>query len=202
MPETARREPQMLPICRVEEGHEDVLLNPAQEITFPLTQEIRDFIADFLHTYDNTENRVGLAAPQVGKPYRIFIADTDERIKQYRDDVTELLPLTVFINPSYEGIGEDKRADWEGCLSVRDTVGQVYRYTRIMFRYYNEEGQLIEREYTDFLARLLQHETDHVGGVLCRSKYAPDKPQGTFEEIRAIRDKEIAARKAKLEAEG
>ena len=200
--ETKKRENQMLDLCRIEEGHDDVLLKPAQEVTFPLNDEVKDFIADFIYTYDNLENCAGLAAPQVGKAYRIFIADIDEEVRQYRDDLDELLPFTVFINPSYEGIGDEKRADWEGCFSVRDTVGQVYRYTRINFRYYNEEGQLIEREYTGFLARLFQHETDHLYGTLCSSKYAPDKPKGTFEEIRALRQKEIEARQEKLKAEG
>lgn len=192
-------EPQMLEFCRIEEGHDKVLLSPAADVTFPLSREMKNFIADLSHTFHNTENCAGLAAPQVNKSVRIFVAGLGEVVKQYRDDMYDVLPFTVFINPSYEPIGEESRPDWEGCFSVRDMVGQVHRYKRIKFRYQNEQGEVIEKEVEGFIARLLQHETDHTLGILCNSKYDMNLPHGTFEEIKALREKQRAEKMQKAQ---
>lgn len=184
-----------LPICCIEHGHEDVLLKPAQEITFPLSSKIKTFIKDFIVKFKETENCAGLAAPQVGKPYKIIILHVEEDYKNYRDDVYDLLPMTVYINPSYEPIGDEMVVDWEACFSVESQAGKVPRHKKIKFKAYDVKGHVIEKEVEGFLARLLQHETDHVNGRLITSRFRDDLPHGTFEEIRTMRMKEIEEKK-------
>jgi peptide deformylase len=103
---------------------------------------------------------VGLAAPQVHEGVRLFVAALDDP-----DDEEETEPLAV-INPEITIVGSDVVEDWEGCLSIPDIRGRVPRARAIKVRAFDRTGARIELNAHDFPARVIQHETDHLDGVL------------------------------------
>lgn len=122
-------------------------------------QQAIDDLIDSMHHYGG----VGIAAPQIGYSMRIFIieaADND------RYPGIESIPLTVCINPQIEILSDVREDDWEGCLSVPGYRGLVPRFTRLRYSAYDREGQHFEREVDGFHARAVQHENDHIDGVL------------------------------------
>jgi peptide deformylase len=107
---------------------------------------------------------VGLAAPQVHEGVRLFVAALDNG----RDDDEEeedAEPIAI-INPEITVVGSDMVEDWEGCLSIPDVRGRVPRAREIRVRAYDRKGERIELHAHDFPARVIQHETDHLDGVL------------------------------------
>ena len=177
--------------------YKSVLTTSAKEVTFPLSEEIQQFIG-LLKDKTIEVNAAGLAAPQVNKPLRIIAIQVTEEARKWRDDVEYLLPLTVLINPSYEIINLDRRTlDWEGCFSVTSEFGKTWRATHIRYQGFDEEGNFVEGQANGFLARLLQHEIDHLNGKLCKEKYPEGGFYGPFEKMREIRMKEIDDKNAK-----
>lgn len=165
-----------------------VLRTPSQKLHFPLTQEDKDDIAILERKYDEEENCAGLAAPQIGisKQVIVFCAD-DPELKQYRQDFDQMMSKTIWINPSYEGIGDEKHEDYEGCFSVANTAGNVKRYKKIRYEAYNPQGDLITGEATGFLARIIQHEIDHLNGTLFID-YIPEDQLVDIAQYRKMRD--------------
>jgi peptide deformylase len=104
---------------------------------------------------------VGLAAPQVHESLRVFVAALDHG----DDDEVEAAPI-VIINPEITVVGSDVVEDWEGCLSVPDIRGRVPRAREIAVRAFDRNGARIELRAHDFPARVVQHETDHLDGIL------------------------------------
>lgn len=138
-----------------------VLKKVAEEIDqdYPaLTQ----FIANMYETMDNAKG-VGLAAPQVGKSIRLFIVD----VSPFADEHPELAGFRkVFINPI---ILEESGKPWafnEGCLSIPGIREDVLRKPEIVIEYYDEHWELHEQKYDGIVARVIQHEYDHIEGVL------------------------------------
>jgi peptide deformylase len=108
---------------------------------------------------------VGLAAPQVYQPLRLFVFRVPGgRETQDPDDTT--LENTILINPTVELIGEERVMGWEGCLSIPDLRAAVPRAARIRYRGVDCDGNVTEREATGFHARIVQHENDHLDGIL------------------------------------
>ncbi len=105
---------------------------------------------------------VGLAAPQVHESLRIFVAALDSREE---GDTAQAEPLAL-INPEITVVGGDTVEDWEGCLSIPDIRGRVPRAREIKVRAYDRKGDRLELRAHDFPARVIQHETDHLDGVL------------------------------------
>ena len=103
---------------------------------------------------------VGLAAPQVHESVRLFVASLD---MERGDEPTE--PIAI-INPEITPVGTDSVDDWEGCLSIPDIRGKVPRYREIRVRGLDRRGERIELRAKGFSARIVQHETDHLDGVL------------------------------------
>lgn len=100
--------------------------------------------------------------------------------------------MTTLINPSYTPHEEEGKAlDWEGCFSVQSQMGKVWRFKTITYSGQTEEGELVEGIARGYLARLLQHEIDHLDGKLALDFYDPLSPQGPIEEMRKIRLKEV-----------
>jgi peptide deformylase len=154
----------ILKIARM--GH-PVLGVRAQEVDDPTAPQIRGLVADMLETMKDAAG-TGLAAPQVHVPLRIVLFYV-ARTRAERDDPpedAEEVPLTVLINPQIEVVGEETALGWEGCLSVPDLMGQVPRHTAIRYRALTLKGETIEREAQGFHARVVQHECDHLDGVL------------------------------------
>ena len=122
----------------------------------------------------------GLAAPQIGvfKRLVIFGFDTNDRYPE-----ADSVPFTVLINPIITPLSDEKENGWEGCLSVPGLRGVVPRYTHIKYEGYDAEGKKIEREVEDFHARVVQHECDHLDGILYPMKIEDYRYFGFHEEI-------------------
>ena len=139
-----------------------LLLQPSQPVTEFNTPELKALIADMFDTI-HEQSGAGLAAPQIGVMKRVVIFGVEAN-PRYPE--AEAVPTTVLINPIIEPIGEDADLGWEGCLSVPGMRGLVPRHTHIRYRGMNEKGEAIERSVSDFHARVVQHECDHLDGVL------------------------------------
>ena len=151
----------ILKIARM--GH-PVLLQKCEPVADPGAPEIRHLVADMIETMLEAPG-VGLAAPQVYQPLRLFVFRVPGgRATQDPDDIT--LGNTVLINPDVEIIGEERMMAWEGCLSIPDLRAAVPRATRIRYRGVDCDGNVTEREATGFHARIVQHENDHLDGIL------------------------------------
>jgi peptide deformylase len=127
------------------------------EIRSAVVQKLIDDMMDTMAEYHG----VGLAAPQVHEGLRIFVAALDDG----EEDEEEAAPLAL-INPEITVVGSDVIEDWEGCLSIPDVRGRVPRAREIKVRAYDRKGDRIELRAHDFPARVIQHEADHLDGVL------------------------------------
>jgi peptide deformylase len=139
-------------------------IDPAQ-IGSPRIQQLIDDMFETMQEYQG----VGLAAPQVHVSLRVFVAgfapngdnDADEDEESGRG-----VPLMALINPEITAIGGELVEDWEGCLSIPDIRGRVPRSRQISVRAYDRRGKRIEVKAGGFTARVIQHEADHLDGVL------------------------------------
>ena len=138
------------------------LLRRAEELVHFDTPELRALLADMRDTM-KAEEGVGLAAPQIGENLRVVIFGVQLN-PRYPD--AEPVPDTVLINPVITPLGSDTEEDWEGCLSVPGMRGMVPRFKHIRYQGYDEYGALIDRTVSGFHARVVQHECDHLDGIL------------------------------------
>ncbi len=138
------------------------LLRVSEPVKMFDTADLNELIADLWETME-AEGGVGIAAPQVGVAQRVVVFGLEES-ERYPE--APAIPRTVLINPEIEPIGNDAVDGWEGCLSVPGMRGVVPRFLRIRYSGYDEKGQRIEREVEDFHARVVQHECDHLDGIL------------------------------------
>lgn len=125
----------------------------------PAFQRLLDDMIETMHEYHG----IGLAAPQVHEGLRVFIAGIEEHDR--RTGETTIVPLPI-VNPEVTSLGRDLVEDWEGCLSIPDIRGRVPRHRRVRMRALDRDGRRVELELEDFAARVVQHETDHLDGVL------------------------------------
>lgn len=138
------------------------LLRRADELTYFDTPELHALLTDMCDTMEAFEG-VGLAAPQIGVSLRVVIFGVQHN-PRYPD--VEPVPETVLINPVITPLGDDTEEDWEGCLSVPGMRGMVPRFKTIRYQGYDEYGALIDRTVSGFHARVVQHECDHLDGIL------------------------------------
>jgi len=149
----------ILKIARM--GH-PVLRRRAEPVQNPASPEIARLVADMTETMLDAPG-IGLAAPQVHVPLRLVIFQVPgERAAPGEAAV----PLTVLMNPVIEPLGEETALGWEGCLSVPGLRGVVPRWTRIRYSGVGIDGRPIRREASGMHARVVQHECDHLDGVL------------------------------------
>lgn len=142
-------------------GH-PLLQQVAKPVTEFNTSALDALILDMFDTMEILDG-AGLAAPQIGESLRLLIFAVEEN-PRYPE--VEPVPRTILINPSIEVIDETLDDGWEGCLSVPGLRGLVPRYRTIQYRGYDQNGAVIEREASDFHARVVQHEIDHLDGIL------------------------------------
>lgn len=168
--------------------HSEILRQPATEMTFPLSEEDREIIRILESKFDAEENCAGLAAPQIGfrKKAIVFAIEATEELKKWRPDLTEGMPKSIWINPSYKSVGEDTCEDFEASFSVEGMAGKVRRFNRISYQAYLHDGSKVEGEVSGFLARLIQHEIDHTNGRLFVD-LVPEGQLFTMEEYRKMR---------------
>jgi peptide deformylase len=131
------------------------------EIKSAAVQRLIDDLIDTMIEYHG----VGLAAPQVHEGLRLFVAVLDAGEPESASGEPEVEPIAL-INPDITPIGDDVVEDWEGCLSIPDIRGRVPRAREVKVRAYDRKGERIELRAHDFPARVIQHETDHLDGVL------------------------------------
>jgi len=151
----------ILKIARM--GH-PVLRQVAAPVSDPTSPRIKALVADMIETLEDIGG-AGLAAPQVHVSERvvIFTVPAERTTGRPLDTPGEMLAI---VNPVIEPIGSDREIGWEGCLSVPGLRGAVPRFARIRYRGVTPEGVAIDREVEGFHARVVQHEFDHLDGIL------------------------------------
>ena len=139
-----------------------LLLQTAEPVIEFNTAALDELIADMFDTMA-AQSGAGLAAPQIGVSQRVVIFGVEANLR-YPD--AEPVPTTVLINPEIEILTEETDDMWEGCLSVPGMRGLVSRYTHLRYAGYDQQGVRFEREARGFHARVVQHECDHLDGIL------------------------------------
>ncbi|KTD07418.1 peptide deformylase [Legionella jamestowniensis] len=183
---------QALEIVSIEQKQfTSILKTPAQPVTFPLN-------ADNLILIQRMKEKlfqlggVGLAAPQVNSNLQIVAIYIPEEAALLRNNVKPY-PMHTLLNPSYKGIeAKGFYSDFEACYSVSSRAGKVSRYQQIQLSFYDEEGTQHQTIETGFYARVLQHEIDHLNGLLITDRLTPDCIQGSIEEMMALRRAELS----------
>ncbi|MCR6628874.1 MAG: peptide deformylase [Magnetospirillum sp.] len=148
---------------------------PVGDVSLP---EIRRLIDDMMETMRDAGG-VGLAAPQVHVPLRLVVF----HVPAARTG-GEAVPLTVLLNPEVEPLDDTVQVGYEGCLSLPGLTGAVPRWRRVRYRGLDRDGQPVEREAEGFHARVVQHECDHLDGVLYPARMPDLTSFGFVEDVR------------------
>ena len=184
----------ILKIARM--GH-PILRTPADEIADPTAPGIKALVGHMIETMDDAEG-TGLAAPQIHVPVRLVVMRTPGEDDHEDAADHEWSGLTILVNPVVEPLGDEMEDGWEGCLSVPGLRGLVPRYTHIRYTGTDLRGVAIDRTVDGFHARVVQHECDHLDGILYPERMT-DMTKLIFEseyrhlrEARAETDPEVA----------
>jgi peptide deformylase len=152
-----------MPILRqIAQLGQPVLREVASEIVDPSNPPVQALIEDMLVTVADA-NGLGIAAPQVFASLSVFIVASGSNSRYPHATSME---STAMINPEIIWVSDEKEHGWEGCLSIPGLRGLVPRHRRIGVRYLTRKSELREEEYSDFLARVFQHEFDHLQGIM------------------------------------
>ena len=139
-----------------------LLLQRAAEVKSFGTPELQELLADMFDTM-HAAGGVGLAAPQIGESLRVVVFGF-EQSERYPD--APAVPRTILVNPVLTPLGEEQEEVWEGCLSVPGLRGLVPRHLRLRYQGFDPQGAPIDRTVDGFHARVVQHEVDHLDGIL------------------------------------
>ena len=167
----------ILKIARL--GH-PVLYKKAEQVNDINDPKIKKLIYDMSETMIDAKG-IGLAAPQVYVSKQIIIFRALEDDSEKIED-NELL-ITALINPKITKVSDQKENDWEGCLSIPGMLGLVKRYNEIIYEGYDMNGNIIKQKATGLQARVIQHEMDHLSGILYTERLENKKAYGFSEEI-------------------
>ena len=158
-----------------------VLSRRADEIPDPAAEEIAALAEDMAQSMA-AAGGVGLAAPQIGIPKRIIVFKVPgERATAAVNDGP--LELQVLINPEIEPLSDEMELGWEGCLSIPGLKGEVPRYRKIAYRGFDLQGETVLRQAEGFHARVVQHEVDHLDGILYPERMTDMRRFGYGEEL-------------------
>lgn len=155
------------------------LLEQARPVPCFDTPELHALVADLQDTLQAL-NGAGLAAPQIGMPLQVVIFGVDHN-PRYPE--AEAVPGTVLLNPMLTPIGDELEDAWEGCLSVPGMRGLVPRYKELRYQGFDQYGGAIDRVVTGFHARVVQHECDHLAGILYPMRIRDLRNFGFIEEL-------------------
>jgi peptide deformylase len=155
------------------------LLQVAQPLAAFDTPELHGLLQDLRDTMAAL-NGAGLAAPQIGVPLRVVIFGMGYNPRYPK---AEPVPHTVLCNPVLTPLGKEQEDDWEGCLSVPGMRGLVPRWSRLRYQGFSERGEPIDREVSGFHARVVQHECDHLDGILYPHRIRDLRNFGFSEEL-------------------
>jgi peptide deformylase len=170
----------ILKIARM--GH-PVLKLRAEPVADPKAEEIQRLVHDMVETMADVGG-IGLAAPQVHVGRRVVIFQVPGERRAAAGEPAEDVPLTVLINPEIEPLSDEKAASVEACLSVPGLAGPVPRFTHIRYRALDLHGRMFEREAKGYHARVVQHECDHLDGILYPMRMTDLSQLAFVEELR------------------
>ena len=156
-----------------------VLLKRAEPVARFDTPELHELLRDMDDTMQ-AKSGAGIAAPQIGVSLQVVIFGSGAN-PRYPD--AEQVPYTVLINPALEPAGQEMEEGWEGCLSVPGMRGLVPRYRELRYRGFDQYGKPIDRTVSGFHARVVQHETDHLLGILYPMRIRDLRNFGFNEEL-------------------
>ncbi len=168
-----------------------VLLRAAEPVMKFNTRTLSGLVNDLLDTMAKQEG-AGLAAPQIGVSLQVVVFGLVAN-PRYPDE--ESIPMTVLINPRIEPLSDQMEDGWEGCLSVPGLRGLVSRYTHIRYSGFDQFGGKIEREAGDFHARVVQHECDHLDGILYPQRMSNMRAFGFEAELEKAAEAQTADEK-------
>ena len=152
----------MSQVCEIAQLGADVLRLKAKEVVDIHSSEMQAIVSDMFATLADS-NGVGLAAPQISASWRMMIIAS--RPSERYPYAPEMSP-TLMINPGFEPLSETQEKDWEGCLSIPGIRAKVPRFTQIKVSYIGAEGELAVQVLEGFVARIFQHEYDHLDGLV------------------------------------
>ena len=161
-------------------GH-PLLLEKSHEVRQFSTKELQRLIRD-LHDTMHAEEGAGIAAPQIGVLRRVVIFGVEKNNGRYPDRGE--IPETILINPIITPLSDELEEGWEGCLSVPGMRGLVKRHSRVRYQGFDENGEKIHREVDGFHARVVQHECDHLDGILYPMRIGDMREFGFKEELK------------------
>jgi peptide deformylase len=141
------------------------LLLRSREVEAFGTAQLRQLIVDMFDTMRAADG-AGLAAPQIGVPLRVVIFGSADGLPNPRYPTEPPVAQTILVNPVLQPLGDETEEGWEGCLSVPGLRGVVPRWRRLRYGGCDPEGRPIERSVEGFHARVVQHECDHLDGIL------------------------------------
>ena len=151
-------------VLKIREVGDPILNKISEEINIKnINEEILEIIDDLKSTLEFGTG-LGIAAPQIGINKRIIVVGAKKENIKYND--AEEIPVTAMINPTWIKLSKETDIQYEGCMSVPSIRGRVERYKNIELTYYNEKGEKIVKQLNGFLARLVQHECDHLDGIV------------------------------------
>lgn len=172
----------MTEILQISQLGNPILRQQAQSINDVHDERIQKLIDDLINTAV-AQNGVGIAAPQVAQSYRLFIVASRPTLRY--PSAPSMSP-TAMINPRIVGQSSEVVKGWEGCLSVPGIRGLVPRYQTIEVEYTTRDGKLEKQELTDFVARIFQHEYDHLDGMVFLDRLETTKDIITEQEYQKI----------------
>ena len=168
-------------VIKIREVGDPILSQICEKVNLKnINQEILDTIDDLKETLSFGRG-LGISAPQIGINKRIIVVGAKKENINYND--AEEIPITAMINPSWKKLSDDTDVQFEGCMSVPSIRGKVERYKNIELTYYNENGEKIVKKISGFFARLVQHECDHLDGIVFLEKVKGSKDFATKENI-------------------
>jgi len=164
------------PVLRLGDPRLFKLASEVSEFNHP---ELDSLIEDMFDTMADADG-AGLAAPQIGVDLRVVIFGFDSN-SRYPDD--DAIPRTILINPKITALSDETEDGWEGCLSVPGMRGVVSRYKHIRYTGFDASGAAIEVEASDFHARVVQHECDHLDGIIYTQRLSNPLQFGFTDEL-------------------
>ena len=168
-------------VLKVREVGDPILSTKCEKVDIKnINKEILEEVEDLKETL-NYSGGLGIAGPQVGINKRIVIIQVDKEKCQYKD--CEDIPTTVMFNPTWKETSKETSVEYEGCLSVPSIRGKVERYRNIEATYYNENGEKIIKQVKGFTARVIQHECDHLDGIVFLEKVTLHDGFATLDNI-------------------
>ncbi len=159
-----------MPILKIARMGNPILHRKAEAVADPTAPDVARLVAAMIETMEDADG-TGLAAPQVHMPWRIVVYKVGAERAESEDggegEIESLsVPTTAMVNPVVEPLGEETNVGFEACLSVPEMAGPVRRFNRVRVTYQTLAGETVEREAEGFHARVIQHECDHLDGIL------------------------------------